>query len=103
MNLRVRWIIPVKLGAAREHALRELLRRYLPRRVDVSTGFVIDVAGGQSRQVDIVLYDRDSATVWDVGGVRYFPCETVIAVGEVKASIRSKRTCLFKPWTLCGQ
>jgi hypothetical protein len=83
---------PGESGTAREHALRELLRRYLPRRVAVDTGFVIDAAGGQSRQVDVVLYDRDSATVWDVSGVKYFPCETVIAVGEVKTRIRTTRT-----------
>jgi hypothetical protein len=33
---------PGESGTAREHALRELLRKYLPRRVEVDTGFVID-------------------------------------------------------------
>jgi hypothetical protein len=85
---------PGESGTAREHALRELLRRYLPRRVEVDTGFVIDATGGQSRQVDLVLYDRDSATVWDVNRVKYFPCETVIAVGEVKTRIKTTRTLI---------
>jgi hypothetical protein len=39
-------------GTAREQALRKLLEQYLPKRAAISTGFVIDGSGGESRQMD---------------------------------------------------
>lgn len=76
-------------GEARELALRNLLDQYLPGRAGVSTGFVIDAHGSQSKQIDIVVYDRGVASIFNVGGTNFFPCETVIAVGEVKAQVDS--------------
>jgi len=76
-------------GEARETALRHLLASYLPRRAGVGTGVVIDAAGHESRQADVVVFDRAASAVWTVGGVDFFPCEGVIAVGEVKTQIDS--------------
>ena len=76
-------------GEAREEALATFLRRYLPARVGVDRGFVIDALGGESRQLDIVLHDRTVGTVFEVSGVKYFPCEAVIAVGEIKSDVSS--------------
>jgi hypothetical protein len=76
-------------GEAREFALRSVLEEYLPQRAPVGTGFVIDALGGQSRQMDIVIYDRTSTPVFDVSGKKYYPCETVLAVGQVKTAITS--------------
>ncbi len=78
-------------GMAREGALRELLARYLPKRAGVDTGFVIDATGARSKQLDIVIYDRTAATVFDIRRVKYFACETVIAVGQVKTGIRTRK------------
>jgi len=39
--------------------------------------------------MDIVIYDRDYAVELDVGGKDYYLCQTVIAVGQGKASITS--------------
>lgn len=80
---------PGESGGAREALLRRVLSDFLPKRVEVGSGFVIDASGGQSRQVDIVIYDSGLGTVFDVGGVSFFPCETVIAVGSVKTRIES--------------
>lgn len=76
-------------GEAREEALAVLLRKYLPVRVGVDRGFVIDALGNESRQLDVVIYDRTVGTVFEVSGVKYFPCESVLAVGEVKSDIGS--------------
>ena len=51
-------------------------------------GFVIDSYGGTSRQQDIVLYERDICPVFSINDERqstYYPCEGVIAVGEIKS------------------
>lgn len=76
-------------GEARESALRGLLEKYLSRRVGVDRGFVIDAHGGESKQIDVVIYDTSVGTVFDVSGAKHFPCESVIAVGEVKSDISS--------------
>jgi hypothetical protein len=80
---------PGESGAAREAAVRRVLCGYLPGRVAVDTGFVIDAKGQESRQLDIVIYDKSITSGFVVSDVRYFPCEAVIAVGEVKSSITS--------------
>lgn len=79
-------------GEARERALMELLRRHLPKRVGIDRGFVIDALGQESKQIDIVIYDQTVATVFEASGVKYFPCETVLAVGEVKSDVVSTVT-----------
>jgi len=76
-------------GEAREYALIGLLEKYLPQRVGVDRGFVIDSRGGESKQIDVVIYDKTVGTVFDVSNIKYFPCETVVAVGEVKSDINS--------------
>jgi hypothetical protein len=53
-------------GESREHALTALLRKYLPQRVGVSRGIVIDARGGESRQQDVVIYDRTVGTVFEI-------------------------------------
>jgi hypothetical protein len=74
-------------GEAREYALINLLKGYLPQRV----GLVIDTHGEESKQIDIVIYDKTVGTVFDINNIKYFPCETVVAVGEVKSDIDSAK------------
>jgi len=81
---------PGESGKAREQALRKLLEKYLPQRAGVDQGFVIDAQGRKSKQIDMVVYDKTLATVFEFSSVRYFPCEIVLAVGEVKSKIDSK-------------
>jgi hypothetical protein len=80
---------PGESGTAREKALRALLSRYLPERAAIGSVFVIDATGDQSRQVDVVIYDRAYGVDFEVVGKHFFPCETVLAVGEVKSQITS--------------
>lgn len=81
---------PADSGKARENALRNLLKNYLPKRIAIDTGYIIDAQGNISRQIDIVIYDSMVATIYDVNGIKYFPCEIVIAVGQVKSDINSR-------------
>jgi hypothetical protein len=80
---------PLLAGVAREHALVGLLTQYLPQRVGIDTGIVIDAHGHESHQIDVVIYDRTVGTVFEINKIKYFPCETVVAVGEVKSDIES--------------
>ena len=58
------------------------------------SGCVIDTHGNTSRQIDIVLYERDICPVFTVNDTpesTYYPCEGVVAVGEIKSSIGKQK------------
>lgn len=79
---------PSAVGSARESAVRERLEQVLPPGIGVGTGFVIDSFGGISRQIDIVLYEKELSPVYSLNDeIDYFPCEGVFSVGEVKSRI----------------
>ena len=81
---------PATVGAAMEQPVRDQLEQILPRGIAVGSGFVIDSQGGTSRQTDIVLYERDICPVFSINNTpetTYYPCEGVIAVGEVKSGL----------------
>lgn len=83
---------PGQIGSAREVPVREKLEQLLPKGLTVGSGFVIDSFGNSSRQMDVILYERDYCPVYCINrdpSATYYPCEGVIAVGEVKSSITS--------------
>lgn len=79
---------PGAKGGAFEESLRGMLRTYLPRSLDVSTGFIVDSTGGVSRQLDVIISDADRTPIfYRSGDLRILPVECVYAVIEVKARI----------------
>ena len=79
-----------KLGEAREEILRRFLRKYLPGRFEVSNGFVFDHHGSLSDELDIIISDKLVAPLFETpGGIRHYPCQSVVAVGQVKSSLTS--------------
>ena len=82
---------PGQLGGGREEILRRFLRDYLPKRFEVSSGFVFDSGGKISRQLDVIVADAGICPRFEIqGGSRVYPCESVVAVGQVKSSLTSK-------------
>ena len=75
-----------------EDSVSDRLKQILPRGVGVGSGCVIDVYGATSRQMDIVLYEEGQCPVFQVSSPKasYFPCEGVLAVGEVKSRVGKK-------------
>jgi uncharacterized protein DUF6602 len=79
---------PGAKGAATEEGWREMLGEYLPNRYCVSKAFVIDADGGQSDEIDLVIYDRQySPFLFKQGGAVFIPAESVYAVFEVKQDL----------------
>ena len=91
---------PSTVGSAAEQPVRRQLEQVLPRGVGVGEGFVIDSYGGTSRQQDVVIYERDICPVFSINNTpqtTYYPCEGVIAVGEIKSRLdRSSLEDAFK-------
>ena len=78
-------------GAAREQEVRSKLEAILPGGVGVGTGCVIDHEGNVSSQIDVVLYEQQFCPIFKpADDFSYFPCESVIAVGEIKSTIGKK-------------
>ncbi len=83
---------PGELGAEREEILRRFLAAYLPKRFEISTGFVFDSAGRLSKQLDIIIADGGLSPRFETsGGRRYYPCESVVGVGQVRSAVTSRR------------
>ena len=81
---------PSTVGSAAEQPVRAQLEQVLPRGIAVGEGFVIDSYGATSRQQDVILYERDICPVFSINRTpqtTYYPCEGVIAVGEIKSSL----------------
>lgn len=81
---------PGLVGSAREHEVRRKLQSVLPSKVGVATGCVIDSYGNTSNQCDVILYEKDHCPVFSINedpAATFIPCESVIAVGEIKSSI----------------
>lgn len=77
-------------GEAREYVLKELLRNYLPQKLGVGSGMVIDSRGAKSRQIDIVIYDAlNTPVMYAADNLQIFPVECVYAVIEVKSHLNS--------------
>lgn len=89
LSERIRGFIrhPAIVGSYRENLLQSLLKKNLPERYHVATGFVM----GCSRQIDILIYDRiDYAPLFREGDLVVLPRQAVRAVIEVKTRLTAK-------------
>jgi hypothetical protein len=84
---------PGLVGGAREKTTRHKLETLLPPMVGVGTGCIIDSYGNTSKQMDIVVYEKNICPIYSINDTpetTYFPCEGVIAVGEIKSTLNNK-------------
>jgi hypothetical protein len=81
---------PGEVGTGRENVLKRILTKYIPKRYAVDSGIAIDTSNRRSQQIDIIIYEADYTPIFEiVEGKNLFPCETVVAVGQVKTNIGS--------------
>jgi len=81
---------PQEFGAYRERVLSEIIKTVIPQNFDISDGFIITSKNKVSTQCDIILYDKNNTPIINDGVLRFFPIESVFAIGEVKSIINSK-------------
>nr|WP_315240995.1 DUF6602 domain-containing protein [uncultured Flavobacterium sp.] len=81
---------PGEFGSYRETLIHNWLRLYIPKKYGISSGFVINSENKISTQCDIIIYDIfHTPQIQTVENQKFFPIETVLAVGEVKSDINS--------------
>jgi hypothetical protein len=74
-------------GEAREHAVARELAPHFPTRFRLSSGMVVNVAGQESRQQDVLITDPSIGTPFVAeGNIGVHPIETVAATLQVKTS-----------------
>ncbi|MDE0365404.1 MAG: hypothetical protein OXP09_07495 [Gammaproteobacteria bacterium] len=81
---------PGLVGSARETSIRKKLQHLLPAGIAVGSGCVIDSYGATSKQLDVVLYEKHLSPVYSINddpASTYYPCEGVIAAGEIKSTL----------------
>jgi len=85
-----RLLHPGEFGTYREHIVQKFLRLFVPSNLSMGSGFIINSYGNVSTQCDIVIYETSATPlIKDSEHQRFFPCESVVGIGEVK-SILSK-------------
>ena len=60
---------PGELGTDREEVVRSFLRAYLPKRFEISTGFVFDASGLVSKQIDVIIADSLVCAHFETAGI----------------------------------
>ena len=76
-------------GKENEEAVRELLTSVLPMDYGIGSGVIVGVDGAQSKQVDIVVYDRTRANLSLGAKSRLFFADQVLLAIEVKTTFTS--------------
>jgi hypothetical protein len=83
-------IHPGEYGMYRENICKDFIKYFIPARLQIGQGFVINTNNEVSSQCDLVLFDKFSTPLLEnEEKQRFFPVETVCAIGEVK-SVLSK-------------
>lgn len=83
---------PVLKGTAREKEVIRKLELLLPNSIGIGSGCIIDTYGNISKQIDIVIYEKNFCPVFCINEsfeTTYYPCEGVIAAGEIKSELKS--------------
>jgi len=77
-----------EFGMYREKLAREFISNFIPQRMGIDTGFLINSQGKISTQCDIVIYDKTATPLMRSDNLQtFFPIESVCAVGEVKSKV----------------
>ncbi len=87
-------------GEWKESVLRAVLRRHLPKSVQVGRGFVLS-GDGPSKQIDILIYDSTKPILFQDGDLVFITRDAVIGIIEVKSSLTSA-TFRESLRSLCG-
>jgi hypothetical protein len=90
-------------GASVEDSFRIFLRQYLPRRLAVGHGEIVDRQGRRSKQTDVVIATEDHPFTFTEDLPGLFFIEGVCGVGEVKTNLTAAElqealegSCQFK-------
>lgn len=81
------------VGTEREELYRDFLERHVPKQCDVFLGgYIFDMEGNQSKQIDVIVTGGNTPRFRLPGGKRFIaPLEGTIAVAEIKSRLDQAR------------
>jgi len=82
-------------GRYKEAVLKNIIRRFLPDKYAIGTGFVIKQTENRgehlsSRQIDLLIYDNTSPILFKEGDFVIITADSVRAIIEVKANLQNQ-------------
>jgi len=80
---------PGDKGTSIEEVFRGFMREYLPRRLDVGHGEILDSEHRRSKQTDLVVVNEDHPLTFPPNQPGLFFIEGVCAAGEIKTVLNS--------------
>lgn len=86
-EIRATFAHPADKGTSAEDSFRAFLREYLPRRLAVGHGEIVDRQGRRSRQTDLVIVTEDHPFTFTADLPGLFFIEGVCGAGEVKTNL----------------
>jgi hypothetical protein len=82
-------------GEGNEAIIRELIKKFIPKKYGVSSGIVVDKNGNSSKQCDIIIFDNyQYPEIFTLSNIHIFPVDLVYAVIEVKTTLNNKQARL---------
>lgn len=82
-------------GEGNEIIIRDLIKKFIPKKYGVGTGIIIDKDGESSKQCDIIIYDNHYyPEIFTLSNIHLFPVDLVYAVIEVKTTLDIKQARL---------
>ena len=102
-EVRATFTHPGDKGTSVEDSFRIFLREYLPRRLEVGNGEIVDRNGRRSRQTDVVIVSEEHPFTFTPDLPGLFFIDGVCAAAEIKANLTStelekalENSCQFK-------
>lgn len=77
-------------GMYREYLVKKVLEKIVPSKYCITDGFIIDSDNNISKQMDIIIYDKNYVPPFFDETYTVVPIEAVIAVIQVKTTINNK-------------
>lgn len=77
-------------GTSNENSFGDFVRQYLPRRLEIGNGEIIDSVGKRSGQADIIIVSEDHPFTFSINRPGLFFIEGILSVGEVKTVLTSQ-------------
>ncbi|NTE90150.1 DUF6602 domain-containing protein [Agrobacterium rubi] len=88
-----------EFGSYREEITRDFIRMFVPARLEISDGFILNRNNEISTQSDIIIFDpTKSPLIQSQNRLRFFFNDSVCGIGEVKSVLSRKglEDCLLK-------
>lgn len=85
-------IHPGEFGTSRENVCKELFRSVVQNGKDIDTkGFIMNANDETTGEQDLIFYSKTETPLLTLGNDKFFPVETVAAVGQIKSIIKTKK------------